>query len=65
MSAKTTRDEHEEAGAEHQTLTLTSRGWEAFLAALDGAHRPRPHLATAVRRYQSRRHSTHASTASA
>jgi len=41
--------------AEHEILTLTSRDWEAFLAALDDADRPRPRLAAAARHYQSRR----------
>jgi len=41
--------------AEVETVTLTLRDWEAFLAALDDADRPRPRLATAVRRCQSRR----------
>jgi Protein of unknown function (DUF1778) len=41
--------------AEHETLTLSPRDWEAFLAALDDADRPRPRLEAAARRYQSRR----------
>jgi uncharacterized protein (DUF1778 family) len=41
--------------AEHETLTLTPRDWEVFLAALDDVDRPRPRLAEAARRYQSRR----------
>jgi uncharacterized protein (DUF1778 family) len=41
--------------AEHEALTLSPRDWEAFLAALDDVDRPRPRLAAAVRRYQSRR----------
>jgi uncharacterized protein (DUF1778 family) len=41
--------------AEHETLTLTPRDWDAFLAALDDADRPRPRLAAAARRYQDRR----------
>jgi len=41
--------------AEHEALTLTPRDWEAFLVALDESDRPRPRLAAAARRYQSRR----------
>jgi len=41
--------------AEHEALTLTPRDWEAFLAALDDADRPRPRLEAAARRYLSRR----------
>jgi uncharacterized protein (DUF1778 family) len=41
--------------AEHETLTLTPRDWEAFLTALDDTDRPRPRLTAAARRYQSRR----------
>lgn len=48
-------DRAKEVVAEHETLTLTPRDWEAFLAALDGTDRPRPRLAEAARRYQSRR----------
>ena len=35
-------------------LTLTSRDWEVFLAALDD-DRPRPELLAAVERYRARR----------
>jgi uncharacterized protein (DUF1778 family) len=48
-------DHAKEVVAEHETLTLTPRDWEAFLAALDDTDRPRPRLAAAARRYQSRR----------
>jgi uncharacterized protein (DUF1778 family) len=48
-------DRAKEVVTEHETLTLTSRDWEAFLSALDDADRPRPRLAAAARRYQSRR----------
>ncbi|MFL6198430.1 MAG: DUF1778 domain-containing protein [Thermoanaerobaculia bacterium] len=48
-------DRAKEVVAEHETLTLTPRDWEAFLAALDEADRPRPRLAEAARRYRSRR----------
>lgn len=48
-------DRAKEVVAEHETLTLTPRDWEAFLAALDEADRPRPRLAAAARRYRSRR----------
>lgn len=48
-------DRAKEVVAEHETLTLTSRDWDAFLAALDDADRPRPRLAAAFRRFQSRR----------
>jgi uncharacterized protein (DUF1778 family) len=44
-----------------QTLTLTSRDWEAFFSALDDADRLRPQLAAAARRYQSRRPAPNAS----
>ena len=48
-------DRAKEVVAEHETLTLTPRDWEAFLAALDRAERPRPRLEEAARRYQRRR----------
>lgn len=48
-------DRAKEVVAEHESLTLSPRDWEAFLAALDDADRPRPRLAAAARRYQSRR----------
>jgi uncharacterized protein (DUF1778 family) len=48
-------DRAREVVAEHETLTLTSRDWDAFLAALDDVDRPRPRLAAAARRYKSRR----------
>jgi len=48
-------DRAKEVVAEHETLTLTLRDWEAFLAALDDTERPRPRLEAAARRYQSRR----------
>ena len=47
-------DRAKEVVAEHETLTLSPRDWQAFLAALDD-DRPRPRLAAAARRYQSRR----------
>ena len=55
MSTKMTRDDRKEIVAEHETLTLTPRDWEVFLAALND-DRPRPRLGAAARRYQSRRH---------
>lgn len=48
-------DRAKEVVAEHETLTLPPRDWEAFLAALDNAGRPRPLLEAAARRYKSRR----------
>lgn len=48
-------DRAKEVVAEHESLTLSSRDWEAFLAALDEADRPRPRLEAAARRYRSRR----------
>ena len=51
----TAADRAKEVVAEHETLTLTPRDWEAFLAALDNTDRPRPRLAEAARRYQSHR----------
>ena len=48
-------DRAKEVVAEHETLTLTPRDWEAFLTALDHADRPRPRLKAAARRYQGRR----------
>lgn len=41
--------------AEHESLMLTSRDWEAFLTALDESDKPRPKLAAAIQRYQTRR----------
>jgi uncharacterized protein (DUF1778 family) len=43
-----------EVVAEHETLTLSPRDWEAFVAALDDADQPRPRLVAATRHYQSR-----------
>lgn len=51
----TAADRAKEVVAEHETMTLTPRDWEAFLAALDDADRPRPRLTAAAHRYQSRR----------
>jgi uncharacterized protein (DUF1778 family) len=51
----TAADRAKEVLAEHEALTLSPRDWEAFLAALDDADRPRPRLAAAARRYPSRR----------
>lgn len=48
-------DRAKEIVAEHEAVTLTTRDWEAFLAALDNADRTRPRLAAAARRYRSRR----------
>jgi uncharacterized protein (DUF1778 family) len=48
-------DRAKEVVAEHETLTLTPRDWDAFLAALDDVDRPRPRLTEAARRYRSRR----------
>ncbi len=42
-----------EVVAEHESLTLSPHDWEAFIAALDGADRPRPKLEAAARRYKS------------
>ncbi|HEV7672722.1 MAG TPA: DUF1778 domain-containing protein [Thermoanaerobaculia bacterium] len=47
-------DRAQEVVAEHETLTLSPRDWEAFLTALDD-DRPRPELEAAVRRYRKRR----------
>ncbi len=44
-----------EVVAEHESLTLTPRDWEAFASALDNADRPRPNLETAAKRYRARR----------
>lgn len=51
----TAADRAKEVVAKHETMILTTEDWEAFLAALDNAERPRPRLAAAARRYQSRR----------
>jgi uncharacterized protein (DUF1778 family) len=47
-------DRAKEVVAEHETITLSPRDWEAFLSALD-EERPRPELEAAVRRYRERR----------
>lgn len=47
-------DRAREVVAEHESLTLSPRDWEAFLSALDNAHRPRPRLEAAVQRYRDR-----------
>lgn len=41
--------------AEHESLTLSPRDWDAFLTALDESDKPRPKLAAAMHRYQNRR----------
>ena len=46
-----------EVTAEHETLTLTPRDWEAFRSSLDEAERPCPRLEAAARRYEERRKS--------
>ena len=51
----TAADRAKEVVAEHETLTLTPRDWEAFLAALDDTDRPRPRLEAAARQYLSQR----------
>lgn len=38
--------------AESETLTLSSRDWDAFFAALDNADKPRPALASAASDYR-------------
>lgn len=50
----TATSQRDERIAEHETLTLSPRDWDAFLVALDDAERPRPRLAAAALRYQSR-----------
>ncbi len=47
-------DRAKEVVAEHETLTLSPRDWQAFVTALDD-DRPRPELKAAVRRYHKRR----------
>ena len=37
--------------AERETITLTSRDWNAFAKALDNADKPRPKLSAAIRRH--------------
>lgn len=51
-NSPTRRDDEGIAG--HEILTLSSRDWEALLAALDD-DRPRPELLAAVQRYRARR----------
>jgi uncharacterized protein (DUF1778 family) len=46
-----------EVVAQHETLTLSPRDWDAFLKALDEPEGPRPQLEEAVRRYRRRRSS--------
>lgn len=41
--------------ADHESLTLTPRDWNAFLNALDETDKPRPKLAAAIQRHQARR----------
>lgn len=47
-------DRAKEIVAENETLTLSPRDWEAFLAVLDDPHRPRPRLEAAAQRYRER-----------
>ena len=51
-NASIAADRAKKVVAEHETLTLTPRDWEAFLSALDDADRPRPRLEAAARRYR-------------
>ena len=37
--------------AEQETMTLTSRDWNAFATALDNADKPRPKLSAALKRH--------------
>ena len=37
---------------EAESLTLTQRDWEAFVAALDNLDKPRPKLDAAMKRYR-------------
>jgi uncharacterized protein (DUF1778 family) len=41
--------------AENESLTLSPSDWNAFLTALDETDKPRPKLAAAFERYDSRR----------
>lgn len=38
--------------AEKETITLTSRDWNAFAKALDNAEKPRPKLSAAIKRHR-------------
>lgn len=38
--------------AEIETITLTSRDWNAFAKALDNAEKPRPKLSAAIKRHR-------------
>ncbi len=38
--------------AENETITLTSRDWNAFAKALDNAEKPRPKLSAAIERHR-------------
>ncbi len=38
--------------AEKETITLTSRDWNAFAKALDNAEKPRPKLSAAMKRHR-------------
>ena len=38
--------------AESETITLTSRDWNAFAKALDHADKPRPKLSAAMKRHR-------------
>ena len=40
--------------AESETITLTSRDWNAFAKALDNADKLRPKLSAAMKRYRDR-----------
>jgi hypothetical protein len=42
---------------ETETIVLSARDWEFFLAEWDNPDKPRPRLEEAIRRYQSRRRS--------
>jgi uncharacterized protein (DUF1778 family) len=38
--------------AEKETITLTSRDWNAFAKALDNSEKPRPKLSAAIKRHR-------------
>lgn len=38
--------------AEQETISLTSRDWNAFAKALDNADKPRPKLSVAIQRHR-------------
>lgn len=49
---RTAQERAKQILAEKETITLTSRDWNAFAKALDNAEKPRPKLSAAMKRHR-------------